>query len=160
MHGGTRHIFTCVCKTQCASVQSVATLRHWQEEHVCRYFCRQLHGKITIISLRRTATVSIGLPTEVDSKAIVITQPHRIHASHTPWGRKKEPLSFVNKSFNTQCIVTKFSTLMLMNIIIDVIYLVYGIYTNFRRLLCKKCDVGYYVINRSVMKLTITGQCL
>jgi len=48
---------------------------------VCRYFCRQLHGKITMISLRRTATVSIGLPTEVDSKAIVITKPHRMHAS-------------------------------------------------------------------------------
>ena len=33
-----------------------------------------------------------------------------------------------------------------MNIIIDVNYLIFGIYTNFRRLLCKKCDVGYYVI--------------
>jgi len=32
---------------------------------------------------------------------------------------------------------------MLMNIIIDVTYLICVIYTNFRRLLCKKCDVGY-----------------
>jgi len=30
-----------------------------------------------------------------------------------------------------------------MNIIIDVTYLISGIYTNFRRLLCEKCDVGY-----------------
>jgi len=44
-----------------------------------------------------------------------------------------------------------------MNIIIDVIYLISGIYTNFRRLLCKKCDVGYYVINHGVMKLMITS---
>ena len=97
MHGGTRHIFTCVCKTQCASVQSVATLRHWQEERVCRYFCRQLHGKITMISLRRTATVSIGLPTEVDSKAIVITKPHRMHASHSLHreAEKKEPAAYI-----------------------------------------------------------------
>jgi len=81
---------------------------------VCRYFCRQLHGKITMISLRRTATVSIGLPTEVDSKAIVITKPHRMHASHSLHreAEKKEPLFLVNKSFNTQCNVTKFSTLI------------------------------------------------
>jgi len=44
-----------------------------------------------------------------------------------------------------------------MNIIIDVIYLISGIYANFCRLLCKKCDVGYCVINHGVMKLTITG---
>jgi len=37
--------------------------------------------------------------------------------------------------------------LLLINIIIDVSYLISGIYTNFFRLLCKKCDVGYYVIN-------------
>jgi len=30
-----------------------------------------------------------------------------------------------------------------MNIIVDVNYLISGIYTNFRMLLCKKCDVGY-----------------
>jgi len=45
-----------------------------------------------------------------------------------------------------------------MNInIIDVTYLISGIYTNFRRLLRKKCDEGYYVINHGVMKLMITG---
>jgi len=33
-----------------------------------------------------------------------------------------------------------------MNIVVDVSYLISGIYTNFRRLLFKKCDVGYYVI--------------
>jgi len=45
-----------------------------------------------------------------------------------------------------------------MNIIVDVTYLISGIYTNFRRLLlCKKCDVGYYVINNGVMKLMITS---
>ena len=44
-----------------------------------------------------------------------------------------------------------------MNInIIDVTYLISGIYTNFRRLLCKKFDEGYYVINH-VMKLMITS---
>jgi len=31
----------------------------------------------------------------------------------------------------------KFSLLSLMNIIIDVTYLISGLYTNFRRLLCK-----------------------
>jgi len=44
-----------------------------------------------------------------------------------------------------------------MNIIIDVTYLVSGIYTNFLRLLRKKCDVGYYVINHGQMKWMITG---
>jgi len=42
-----------------------------------------------------------------------------------------------------------------MNIITDVSYLISGIYTNFRSLLCKKCDVGYYVIKHGVMKLMI-----
>ena len=37
-----------------------------------------------------------------------------------------------------------------MNIIIDVVYLISGIYTNFHRLLCNKCDVGYYVINHEI----------
>jgi len=44
-----------------------------------------------------------------------------------------------------------------MKIIIDVTCLISGIYTNFCRLLCKKCDVGYYIINHDVMKLMITG---
>ena len=35
-----------------------------------------------------------------------------------------------------------------MNIIVDVTYLISVIYTNLRTFLCKKCDVGYYVINR------------
>jgi len=47
-----------------------------------------------------------------------------------------------------------------MNIIIDATYLILGVNTNFCRLPCRKCDVGYYVINRDVMKLMITGQCL
>jgi len=52
----------------------------------------------------------------------------------------------------------KFSIILLLaNIIIDVSYLISGTYTNFHRLLCKKCDVGYYVVNHSVMKLMITG---
>ena len=47
--------------------------------------------------------------------------------------------------------------LSLVNIIVDVPYLIFWIYPNFCRLLCKKCDVGYYVINHGVMKLMITG---
>ena len=43
--------------------------------------------------------------------------------------------------------------LFLTNIVIDVTYLICGIYTNFR----KKCDVRYYVTNHGVMKLMITG---
>jgi len=43
-----------------------------------------------------------------------------------------------------------------MNIIIDVTYLISGNYTNFRRFLCKMCDVRYYIINQGVMKLMIT----
>jgi len=44
-----------------------------------------------------------------------------------------------------------------MNIIIDVSYLISGIYTIFCKLLCKKCDVGYYVINHRVTKLMLTS---
>ena len=39
-----------------------------------------------------------------------------------------------------------------MNIITDITYLNSGIYTNFRSLLCKKYDIGYYVINHGVVK--------
>jgi len=42
--------------------------------------------------------------------------------------------------------------LLLMNIIVDVICLISGIYINFRTFLCKKCDVGYYVINHGVYR--------
>ena len=44
-----------------------------------------------------------------------------------------------------------------MNIIIDVAYFISGIYNNFLRLLCRKYDVGYYVINHGVMKLMVIG---
>jgi len=47
--------------------------------------------------------------------------------------------------------------ILLVNDVIDVTYLNSEIYADFRRLLCKKCDVGYYVINRGAMKLMITG---
>ena len=56
-----------------------------------------------------------------------------------------------------QCNLTQFSTLIVSVSIMDANYLVTGIYTYFHRLLCKKCDVGYYVINHGVMKLMITG---
>jgi len=49
--------------------------------------------------------------------------------------------------------------LLLMNIIIDVIYLISGIYTNFHRLPCKKCDVGYYVINLRSMRMGLLADC-
>ena len=63
---------------------------------------------------------------------------------------------FMNKSFNTHVIWQNLVLLLLTNIIIDVTYLISWIHTNFHRLLSKKCDVGYYVINH-VMKLMITG---
>ena len=44
-----------------------------------------------------------------------------------------------------------------MNIIINVTYLFSGIYTNFRRLLCKNYHVGYHVINHGIMKLMNTS---
>jgi len=44
-----------------------------------------------------------------------------------------------------------------MNIIVDITYLISGIYTNLCTFLCKMCDVGYYVITSQVMKLMITG---
>jgi len=71
--------------------------------------------------------------------------------------QKKNHLSFMNKSLNMQRNLTKLVLLLLINIIVDVSYLISGIYTNFCRLLCKKCDVGYYVINHGVMKLMISG---
>ena len=46
---------------------------------------------------------------------------------------------------------TQFSTLIVSEYyIIDVTYLSGGIYTNFCRLLCKKCDVVHYVINHEI----------
>jgi len=53
---------------------------------------------------------------------------------------KRNHFSFVNKSFNTQCNLTKFSRLLLLllNIIIDITNLISGTYTDFRRLLCAK----------------------
>ena len=51
-----------------------------------------------------------------------------------------------------QCNFTQFSTLIVSVSIMDANYLVTGMYTNFRRLLCKKCDVGYYVTNHGVMR--------
>ena len=49
-----------------------------------------------------------------------------------------------------------------MNIINDVTYLISVIYNNFCRLLCKKCDVGYYaiILTKGVMILIITSYCL
>jgi len=46
--------------------------------------------------------------------------------------------------------------ILLTNIIIDVTYLISGIYTNFQRLLCKMRDVGYHVVNHGVTKLMLT----
>ena len=59
---------------------------------------------------------------------------------------EKKQFCFMNKSFNTQRNFTKFSTLIpflldgRMNSVIDVTYLISGIFTKFRRLLCNECD--------------------
>ena len=39
--------------------------------------------------------------------------------------------------------------------IIHVTYLIYGIYTNLHTFLCKKCDVGYYVVNHGVYRIRL-----
>jgi len=39
-----------------------------------------------------------------------------------------------------------------MNVIVNFNYSISGIYTNFRTFLCKKCDVGYYVINHGAYR--------
>ena len=59
---------------------------------------------------------------------------------YTPWGTKKEPISFMNKSFNTQCNLTKFSTLIVNECFRRCYFLISGIYTNFRTFLYKKSD--------------------
>ena len=55
--------------------------------------------------------------------------------------------SFMKKSFNSNVIWQNLELLLLVNIIVNVTYLISGIYTNFCRLLRRKCDV----INRGVM---------
>jgi len=73
---------------------------------------------------------------------------------------KKEPLFFLWLNLLIRNVIWQTLVsllLLLMNIIVDVSYLISGIYINFRRFLCKKCDVGYYTINCGVMKLMITG---
>jgi len=53
---------------------------------------------------------------------------------------KRNRFSFMNKSFNVQGNLTKFSTLIVNGYdYINAAYFFSGIYTNFRRLLCKKC---------------------
>jgi len=62
----------------------------------------------------------------------------------TQWDRKKEPLFSYEEIFlKRDAIRQNLVILLLMNIIIDVTYLIYGISTNFHRLLWKKCDVGH-----------------
>ena len=59
----------------------------------------------------------------------------------------------MNKSFDTQCNLRKFSALIANKYYHRCTYLIYGIYTNFRRLLCKKSVTGYYVINDGVYRI-------
>ena len=47
-----------------------------------------------------------------------------------------------------------------MNIIINVAYLISGIYTNFCTFLCRKCDVGYYAINHGVIDICSRRSCV
>jgi len=59
----------------------------------------------------------------------------------------------VNKYFSTQCSnLTKCNTVIVDEFFVDFTDLVLGIYVNFHRLLlCKKCDVGYYVIKHDLI---------
>ena len=45
-----------------------------------------------------------------------------------------------------------------MNIIIDVTYLVSSINTTFHIFLCKKCDIGYYIVNRDIYRRRLCYQ--
>ena len=44
-----------------------------------------------------------------------------------------------------------------MNVVVDATYLISEISTNFHRLVCKKCEVAYYVINYGAIKSMIIG---
>ena len=70
----------------------------------------------------------------------------------TPWSRKKGTtfLLWINL-LTCNTILTKFTTLIVNEYyIVDVTYLISKIYTNFRTLLRRTCDVGYYIINREI----------
>jgi len=61
---------------------------------------------------------------------------------HLEAEERRNRFSFMNKSFIRNVIRQNLGLLLSMNIIVDIAYLVSGIYTNFRRLLSKTCDVG------------------
>jgi len=74
------------------------------------------------------------------------------------WGRKKGTTFLLWTNLSIRHIIWQnLVVLFPLNIIFDVTFLISGIYINFRRLLCKKCAVGYYAINHGVMKLMIIG---
>jgi len=56
----------------------------------------------------------------------------------------------MNKSFLRNVIGQNLELLLLVNNIVDITDMIYGISTNFYTFLCQKCYVGYYVINHGV----------
>ena len=87
--------------------------------------------------------------------ALPATQPTaskhwRQHSTCTPWGRKKNHFSSMNKSFLRNVIGQNLELLLLVNNIVDITDMNYRISTNFYTFLCQKCYVGYYVINHGV----------
>jgi len=63
-------------------------------------------------------------------------------ALYDTWGRKKGTTFLLRINLSMHSVIWQnLVLLLLMNIIIDVTYSISGIDTNFRRLLCKKCDV-------------------
>jgi len=55
--------------------------------------------------------------------------------------QKKETTFLVCINLLSRNVIQQNLVLLLLMVIFDVTYLISGIYTNFHRLLCKKCDV-------------------
>ena len=98
----------------------------------------------TVTRKRRDCDLNPG-PSAPESSPLTTRLP--IHPLHHE-AEKRNRFSFINKSFNTQRNLTKFSTLI-VNEYCHRCYLfssISGIYTNLRTFLCTKCVVGHYVI--------------
>ena len=58
-----------------------------------------------------------------------------------------------SSSSNSSSSASASAELLLLLLLITVTYLISGLYTNLHTFLCKKCDVGYYVINHGVYRI-------
>jgi len=97
----------------------------------------QVHAHLVVLQVTRPESADVSTGSDETQMLVIAASLCPIIQRKT---EKRNHFTFMNKSFNTQSILTKFSARIVSECYNRCYFIIFGTYTNFGTFLCKNCD--------------------